>query len=140
MLESHKSAADATQVHAHYLKGTLYCGSCGERLIIIKANNGKGRIYPYFVCNGRHSKKTECTRQAMLIDDSERLVEEYYERIEVSSEVRQALGAMCHAEFDRLLAEDSGELSLWRSGALNWKRRGSLSFELTIRVRSRWSC
>ncbi len=110
VLESHVSAADATQIHAHYLKGTVYCGACGERLIIVNANNGKGKIYPYFVCNGRHSKKTACTRQAILIEDVERLVEKYYERIQVSGEVRQSLGGMIHAEFDRLLADDSHEL------------------------------
>ena len=25
VLDSHKSAADATQIHDHYLKGTVYC-------------------------------------------------------------------------------------------------------------------
>lgn len=37
VLDAHKSAADATQVHDHYLKGTVYCGQCGERLIITNA-------------------------------------------------------------------------------------------------------
>lgn len=133
VLESHKSAADAMQIHAHYLKGTVYCGSCGERLIIINANNGKGRIYPYFVCNGRHSKKTACSRQAMLIGDIERLVEEYYESIQVSSEVRQARGAMCHAEFDHLLAEDSGELDSLP------KRRTELEEERLVVLRAHYS-
>lgn len=133
VLSSHKSAADATQIHAHYLKGTVYCGSCGERLIIVNANNGKGKIYPYFVCNGRHSKKTECTRQAMLIDDVERLVEEYYESIEVNGEVRQALGGMCHAEFDRLLAEDWGELEALAT------RRTELEEERVVVLRAHYS-
>lgn len=110
VLESHVSAADATQLHAHYLKGTIYCGACGSRFIIVNANNGKGRIYPYFVCNGRHSKATSCTRQAILIEDVERLVEKYYESIQISGEMRQSLAGMVHAEFDHLLAEDSGEL------------------------------
>ncbi|MGF3055361.1 hypothetical protein [Microbacterium sp. YY-01] len=76
----------------------------------------------------------------MLIDDIERLVEEYYERIEVSSEVRQALGAMCHAEFDRLLVEDSGELESLAKRHTEWEEErlvglrahysGAISLEL----------
>ena len=111
VLDSHKSAADATQVHDHYLKGTVYCGQCGERLIIVNAKNRHGKVYPYFVCNGRPSKKTNCTRQAVLIEDIERLIEAYYERIQVSGEVRQSLAGMLHAEFDRLMASESAELA-----------------------------
>ena len=48
VLDAHKSAADATQVHDHYLKGTVYCGQCGERLIITNAKNRHGNVYPYF--------------------------------------------------------------------------------------------
>ncbi len=104
LLDSHKSAADATQVHEHYLKGTVYCGQCGERLIITNAKNRHGNVYPYFVCSGRHSGRTERTRQAMLI-------EKYYEMIEVSPEMRQDLAGKIHADFDQLMANEAKELS-----------------------------
>lgn len=110
VLDSHKSAADATQVHDHYLKGTVYCGQCGSRLIICNARNGQGKVYPYFVCSGRHGGKGDCTRQAMLIEDVEHLVESYYETIQVSGETRQDLAGMLHAEFDRLMASETKEL------------------------------
>lgn len=111
VLDAHKSAADATQVHDHYLKGTVYCGQCGERLIITNAKNRHGNVYPYFVCSGRHSGKTECTRQAMLIEDVERLIEKYYEMIEVSPGLRQDLAGKIHADFDLLMANETKELS-----------------------------
>lgn len=133
VLESHVSAADATQLHAHYLKGTIYCGACGSRFIIVNANNGKGRIYPYFVCNGRHSKATSCTRQAILIEDVERLVEKYYESIQISGEMRQSLAGMVHAEFDHLLAEDSGELESLA------KERSGLEEERLVVLRAHYS-
>ncbi len=133
VLESHVSAADATQLHAQYLKGTIYCGACGSRFIIVNANNGKGRIYPYFVCNGRHSKATSCTRQAILIEDVERLVEKYYESIQISGEMRQSLAGMVHAEFDHLLAEDSGELESLA------KERASLEEERLVVLRAHYS-
>lgn len=110
VLECHKFAADATQVHDHYLKGTVYCGQCGSRLIICNARNKQGSIYPYFVCSGRHSGG-DCTRQAMLIEDVERLIEGLYETIQVSGETRQGLAGMLHAEFDRLMASETKELA-----------------------------
>ncbi len=111
VLDAHKSAADATQVHDHYLKGTVYCGQCGERLIITNAKNRHGNVYPYFVCSGRHSGKTQCTRQAMLIEDVERLIEKYYEMIEVSPGMRQDLAGKIHADFDALMANETKELA-----------------------------
>lgn len=111
VLDSHESAADATQVHDHYLKGTVYCGQCGERLIITNAKNRHGNVYPYFVCSGRHSGKSECTRQAMLIEDVERLIEKYYEMIEVSPGLRQDLAGKIRADFDLLMANESKELA-----------------------------
>ncbi|PPH37208.1 recombinase family protein [Rathayibacter sp. AY1E3] len=111
VLDAHNSAADATQVHDHYLKGTVYCGQCGERLIITNARNRHGKVYPYFVCSGRHSGKNACTRQAMLIEDVEHLIERYYETIQVSDEIRQSLAGMLHAEFDQLMASESKELN-----------------------------
>ncbi|MFN8097212.1 MAG: zinc ribbon domain-containing protein [Dermatophilaceae bacterium] len=111
MLDAHKSAADATQIHDHYLKGTVYCGQCGARLIICNARNKQGNIYPYFVCSGRHRGTGDCTRQAMLIEDVEHLIETLHETIQVSGETRQNLAGMLHAEFDRLMASETKELA-----------------------------
>ena len=69
VLTAHQCAVEATQVHGHYLKGTIHCGQCGSRLIVSNAKNRHGNVYCYFVCSGRHSKRTDCTRQAMLIED-----------------------------------------------------------------------
>ena len=71
VLTAHQCAVEATQVHGHYLKGTIHCGQCGSRLIVSNAKNRHGNVYCYFVCSGRHSKRTDCTRQAMLIEDVE---------------------------------------------------------------------
>ncbi|MCI1747690.1 MAG: recombinase family protein, partial [Acidipropionibacterium sp.] len=110
VLDSHVSAADRSQVHDHYLKGTVYCGQCGSRLIVCHARNHQGSIYPYFVCSGRHSGSTDCTRHAILIEDVERLIEEYYKTIQVSAQVREDVAGMLHAEFDRLMASETKEL------------------------------
>lgn len=111
ILDSHKSAADATQIHDHYLKGMLYCGACGSRLIITNARSSTGMIYPYFVCSGRHGRKNSCTRQAMLIEDVERLVERTYDSIRMTGDTRRNVVQMMHAELDRLMARESKELT-----------------------------
>jgi len=111
VLASHKSAADATQVHSHYLKGSVFCGQCGSRLIITNAKNRHGNVYPYFVCAGRHSKRTTCTRQAVLIEDVERLIEGYYRRVGLTPTHREALSGMLRSEFDRMMAAETAELS-----------------------------
>ncbi|QQS00236.1 MAG: recombinase family protein [Austwickia sp.] len=111
VLDSHKSAADATQIHDHYLKGTVYCGQCGSRLIICNSRNRHGKVYPYFVCSGRHGGAGDCTRQAVLIEDVERLIESYYDRIQIRGQTRQNVAGMMHAQFDQLMAADTQELA-----------------------------
>ena len=53
VLTAHQCAVEATQVHGHYLKGTIHCGQCGSRLIVSNAKNRHGNVYCYFVCSGR---------------------------------------------------------------------------------------
>ena len=110
VLTAHQCAVEATQVHGHYLKGTIHCGQCGSRLIVSNAKNRHGNVYCYFVCSGRHSKRTDCTRQAMLIEDVEKLVEDYYTRVQITPAQQDALAGMLHHEFDRLMAAETEEL------------------------------
>src|SRR5690625_1033450 len=110
VLGTHRSAADATQVHDHYLKGSVFCGQCGARLLVTNAKNKQGKIYPYFVCAGRHSGRGDCTRQAMFIEEVERLIEQYYQRIQITPAMRQNIASRLHAEFDRLMAAETAEL------------------------------
>ena len=111
VLTAHQCAVEATQVHGHYLKGTIHCGQCGSRLIVSNAKNRHGNVYCYFVCSGRHSKRTDCTRQAMLIEDIEKLVEDYYTRVQITPAQQDALAGMLHHEFDRLMAAETEELA-----------------------------
>ena len=110
VLTAHKCAVEATQVHDHYLKGTVFCGACGSRLVVSNAKNKTGNIYPYFVCSGRHSKRTDCTRQSILISDVEHLVETYYDRVQITATRREALAGMLHHEFDHLMATETANL------------------------------
>jgi hypothetical protein len=44
--------------HPHYLKGSIFCGQCGSRLIICHAK-GNGGTYAYFICIGRQRDKDQ---------------------------------------------------------------------------------
>src|SRR5699024_8804301 len=62
VLTAHKTAAEATQVHDHYLKGTIHCGQCGSRLIVSNAKNRHGNVYCYFVCSGHRDAHSSILR------------------------------------------------------------------------------
>ena len=102
VLTAHQVSGEKTQTHEHYLKGSVYCGDCGSRLIVTHAKNGKGIVYPYFICAGRHSKRTNCVRQAMPIEHIERQVEDYYRRVQIPEHIITALRQMLVRQFDDL--------------------------------------
>jgi DNA invertase Pin-like site-specific DNA recombinase len=88
VLESHH-CGERTRKHPHFLKGTVYCGACGSRLIIQNTKNSHDVIYPYFICSGRHGKRTDCQQKAVLIEEVERQIEKLYERMTISPELRK---------------------------------------------------
>lgn len=104
MLRSHAQSGVRTQKHDHYLKGTLYCGRCRERMTIIHAKNRHGNIYPYFICLGRNNKRTDCTLPSVPVDRVEKLVTDYYQRITLTPAMADALRGMLTHEFDQLTA------------------------------------
>ncbi|CCH78448.1 conserved hypothetical protein [Nostocoides japonicum T1-X7] len=104
VLTAHQVSGEKTQVHEHYLKGTLYCGDCGSRFMVTHAKNRTGVIYPYFICAGRHSKRTSCTRQAMGVADIEQKVEDYYRQVQIPEHIVTALRHMLTRQFDDLHA------------------------------------
>ncbi len=104
VLTAHQTSGEKTQAHDHYLKGTLYCGECGSRLILTNARSRQDVIYPYFICAGRHSKRTNCERKAMFVPDIEAAVEDYYRHVQIPEHIVTALRELITAEFDRLHA------------------------------------
>ena len=53
VLGTHRSATDAAKSTSTYLKGTVFCGQCGSRLLVCNAKSSQGTICPYFVCASR---------------------------------------------------------------------------------------
>jgi len=106
VLSAHNTAGDRQRAHEHYLKGTVYCGTCGSRLMLTMAKNHRGVVYDYFVCIGRHRKRTSCQRKSMRISVVERAVERswgrlrisYDERIEATRIIKEQLATLASSE------------------------------------------
>lgn len=86
------------------------CGQCGSRLTVSNAKNRHGNVHCYFVCSGRHSKRTDCTRGAILIEDAEKLIEDYYARVQISPAQRDALSRMLHTTSIGFWAAETDEI------------------------------
>lgn len=84
---------EKTQIRTHYLKGTLFCGQCGEPLSYEITRNRLGNYYEYFYCRGRQGKKNGCTFVALQAHLVEKLVEDHWATVELPettlTEVRQ---------------------------------------------------
>ena len=91
VLAAHRVSGEKTQTHQHYLKGSLYCGDCGSRVLVSNARSSKNVIYPYFLCAGRHAKRTNCERKSMFVPDIEAAVEDYYRHVQIPEHVVTAL-------------------------------------------------
>ncbi len=75
--------------HPHFLKSTVYCAYCGERMIVSNEKKKNGDVYPYFVCAGRHSKRhPDCKTKYCFIPAIEKEIEKLYDKIQLPDEVR----------------------------------------------------
>ena len=92
-LSAANTAGDKHKQHYHYLKGSVFCGTCGERLIITNAKNRHGMVYPYFICVGRQMKRSDCQQKAALIEVVAYKVEQHYGQIQLTEDDADRLRA-----------------------------------------------
>jgi site-specific DNA recombinase len=102
VLAEHDLGGERAWKHDHYLKGTLYCGSCGAKLSYMLAKN---QTYPYFYCLGKHTKRTKCAEPYTPADDIEHEVAALYEGIAFPTELRERI----ECELETEIARSEGE-------------------------------
>jgi site-specific DNA recombinase len=87
-LDEKRLAGERPQVHHHYLKGTVYCGDCGQRLSYGLSRSKNGQRYAYFFCSARING-TECAmRTNMRPELIEQAIQRYYRKrpVQLSAE------------------------------------------------------
>ena len=109
LLTAHNTAGTHQRTNQNYLRGSVYCGDCGSRLMVTTARNKWGSEYPYLVCSGRTRKATDCQRQAMHVETIAELIEDEYRTIALSPELRDSIEELILADFDDLQAASAGE-------------------------------
>ena len=103
VLDSHRSG-ERERMHNHFLKSTVVCGQCGSRLLVQNTKNGKGVLYPYFIC-ARRQRLHDCSFKAVLIEVVEEQMQEVYRRLYVSEADRQEIERYLLAELARIEGE-----------------------------------
>ena len=77
VLHAHNIAGDKSRVHNHYLKGSIFCGECGSRLVFTR-NTGRGGTYDYYDCLTKKTKRGTCTRKATRLERIEDGIARFY--------------------------------------------------------------
>ena len=109
LLAARSQGGTHQRTNLHYLRGSVYCGSCGSRLMLTTAKNRWGTVYPYVICSGRTRKTTICQRQAMPVDLIEELIEDEYRTIALSPDLRDHIEELILEDFDTLQEAAAGE-------------------------------
>ena len=109
LLSAHNIAGTHQRTNNHYLRGSVFCGTCGSRLMITTARNRWGTSYLYLVCSGRTRRITDCQRQAMSAETIEELIEDEYRTIALSPALRDSIEELVLEDFDTLQAGSATE-------------------------------
>jgi site-specific DNA recombinase len=94
--------------YPHYLKGSIYCGQCGSRLIVCYAK-GRGGTYPYFICIGRQQKRTDCKLRALRIEKVEAAVAQHYRAVQLKDKELVEVRAFLEEELSVLRLDGERE-------------------------------
>jgi site-specific DNA recombinase len=97
--------------HPHYLKGSIYCGQCGEQLGIEVVHNARGNEYRYFYCMGRQHRKNGCTLVAMPVYLVEEMIEDHWQGVIVPEEQLAKVRHLVMAYLDRILPRRDREVA-----------------------------
>ncbi len=136
LLSAKNLAGEKQREHPHYLKGSIYCGTCGARLMVNYAKGRRGGIYPYFVCIGRQKDKHSCSQRALRIELIEEAVADYYATVQLPEDELVTLRAFLEEELSnlRLSAEHERTAQERRRGKLEAERKALLDAHLAEAV------
>lgn len=127
VLAAHNTAGEKDRKHPHYLKGSIWCGGCGGRLIFSR-NTGNGGTYDYFFCLNRRLKQQPCRRGAVRVAVVEAGVEDHYRSFQLDRDradgIRDAV--LSELTVEREQATIDTQRATQRLGALTAERKAVL--------------
>jgi site-specific DNA recombinase len=85
MLDHKRVAGERAYKHQHYLKGSIFCGSCGRRLIYA-ITSGRNKKYPYFFCSSRTDRNLCNMRFNIAPEKIEAAISEHYKTVQLTPE------------------------------------------------------
>lgn len=108
ILEARRQNGARAWKHHHYLAGTLFCGSCGSRLLYSRNRGKLGKEYEYYLCVGKQQRRG-CRQSYHRLEDIEAAVEAFYARVSLSEAEREALKAELLRRLDRLAGSSAAD-------------------------------
>ena len=128
LLAAKNFAGEKDREHPHYLKGSIYCGQCGSRLIVCHAK-GRGGTYPYFICIGRQRDKMSCKQRAIRIEVAEAAIVAHYATVQLPEAEVARLRAYLGDELAKLRKDVERErmVQTRRLGQLEGERKKLLA-------------
>ena len=97
---------ERTRQHPHFLKSTVWCGSCHGRLLVQVSRNKMGHHYHYFMCSNRHGRRNNCQQRSVQSDEVERRIEESYKDIYLNESQKESLKKLLYKELDERCKEE----------------------------------
>jgi hypothetical protein len=93
--------------------------------VVSHAKNRHGTVYPYFICIGRHQKRTACTQQAIRIEQTEDAVAAVYATIRLTDDQANQVRDFVLDEILKLRADAGHERDRqgWRLRVLQDERK-----------------
>jgi site-specific DNA recombinase len=85
ILAAHNHTGEKDRRHKHYLRSTIWCSSCGGRLVFSR-HKGRGGTYDYFLCVKKKTRTNNCQRGAVRVERIEEGVAAFYRRFQIRPE------------------------------------------------------
>jgi site-specific DNA recombinase len=123
VLAGRRIAGDRSWRHTRYLKGSLFCGRCGGRMGY-GHSRGKGGVYSYFFCLGRHTGGTDCDLPYVSVEKIEEEVERIWKtQVQFTTQMIHKVSELARASLDARQEQDQSLLASQRQRLLILERK-----------------
>jgi site-specific DNA recombinase len=123
ILAGRRIAGDRSWRHTHYLKGSLTCHRCGGRMGY-GHSRGKGGVYSYFFCLGRHTGRTTCDLPYISVEKVEDEIERVWDTtVQFTAETIREVGELTRTELDARQEHDQSLLANQRQRIIKLERQ-----------------